>query len=167
MALLPRSVSDSRAKRGETTAGAGQVPSVQHFLPPSPSKHSHSDCSKSNGSVISVLPFTQAGVRTQGFLCLWRTSSSSGAAARGAALSYLAPAHGAHALDELPGLQLERSAPLHLLVPQLHCSPLLRAAKDTCCYMGIPAGIFCLSHRTGTDTPFTLHQDTSLWCNGK
>lgn len=71
----------------------------------------------------------------------------------GTAAPHLAPAHGAHALDELPGLQLERSAPLHLLVPQLHCSPLLRAAKEAWCHLD---GFFTHGNPTNPTSIFLL-----------
>lgn len=117
-----------------------------------------SDCSKSNYPVISaVFHFTKThspSVTSSGDFVALKNKQKLREAAELCPLPlappHLAPAHGAHALDELPGLQLEGSAPLHLLVPQLHCSPLLRAAKEAWCYQdgsfthGNPTSIFLL-----------------------
>lgn len=79
--------------------------------------------------------------------------------------AHLPAAHGAHALDELPGLQLERPAPLHLLVPKLHCSPLLGAAKEAWCdcraplHTETPPLLLCSNHKTCTD-PHSTYSKT-------
>lgn len=113
-----------------------------------------SDCSKSHDSVI---PTVLHSTKTQGlsvnpsggFVTLKNKQKFRQAAELcplPQAAPHLAPAHRAHTLDELPGLQLEGSAPLHLLVPQLHCSPLLRAAKEAWCYLDVS---FTYEHLTG------------------